>query len=58
MSFSPRNERMARSIPAAAPLRQRRTSPNASWAPSVQCQVSLNASICAALAEPSGALDN
>jgi hypothetical protein len=55
MSFSPRKPRMARSISAAAPLPERRTSAKALSALSFQCQVSSKASICAALPEPSGA---
>ena len=49
---------MARSISAAAALPERSTSAKAASAASVQCQVSSNASICAALALPVGALNS
>jgi len=47
MSFSFRNDRMARNISAASVLPDCITSSNASSAFGPQCQVSSNASICA-----------
>jgi len=55
MSLSPRNDRIALSIVAAA-LAERTTAPKASSAESFQCQVSSKASICAADARPCGPL--
>ena len=58
MSLSPRKLRIARSIVLAAALPPRITSPNAASALSFQCQVSSNASICAALSLPVGPLNS
>ena len=58
MSLSPRNLRIDDSMMLAAALPDRNTSPNAASALSFQCQVSSNASICAALSLPVGPLNN